>query len=87
MYSFIQSQETNKSFDEVTGIDRLLVKLEYNALSDYGRIASDYGVPSNVLDYYENLDSKAKSDELKSNFDNYEKSIFNKVERVIKGTE
>jgi len=87
MYRFIQSQKTNKSFDEVTGIDRLLVKLEYNALSDYGRIASDYGVPSNVLDYYESLDDEAKSDELKSNFDNYEKSIFNKVERVIKGTD
>jgi len=87
MYCFIQSQETNKSFDEVTGIDRLLVKLEYNALTDYGRIASDYGVPSNVLDYYENLENKAKSEELKSNFDNYEKSIFDKVEKIIKGAD
>ncbi|MDQ8005265.1 MAG: helicase-related protein [Pedobacter sp.] len=87
MYRFIQSQETNKSFDEVTGIDRLLVKLEYNALTDYGRIASDYGVPANVLDYYENLDDKAKSAKLKSNFDPYEKSIFDKVEKIIKGSD
>lgn len=83
MYRFIQSQEVSKSFDEITGIDRLLVKLEYNALTDYGRIASDYGVPSNILDYYENIDNKIMSEKIKSNFDEYEMKIFNKVEKVI----
>ncbi|WP_128331275.1 helicase-related protein [Apibacter sp. HY039] len=83
IYRFIQSQIKNKSFDEIIGIDRLLVKLEYNALTDNGRIASDFGVPSNVLDYYENIDNKIKSDKIKSIFDNYEKSIFNKVEKII----
>lgn len=87
IYRYIQSQENNKPFDDITGIDRLLVKLEYNALTDYGRIASDYGVPSNVLDYYESLENKAKSEELKSNFDNYEKSIFDKVEKIINGAD
>ncbi|WP_027372329.1 helicase-related protein [Chryseobacterium sp. UNC8MFCol] len=86
MYRFIQFKKTNKPFDEITGIDKLLVKLEYNALTDNGRIASDFGVPSNVLDYYESDDNKIKL-EIKSKFDNYEKSIFNKVEKIIKGTD
>ncbi|MCT3761619.1 helicase-related protein [Elizabethkingia anophelis] len=86
MYRFIQSQKTKKPFDEVAGIDKLLVKLEYNALTDNGRIASDFGVPSNVLDYYESDDNRRKS-EIKSKFDNYEKSIFDKVEKIIKGSD
>ncbi len=86
MYRFIQSQKTKKPFDEVAGIDKLLVKLEYNALTDNGRIASDFGVPSNILDYYESDDNKIKS-EIKSKFDNYEKSIFDKVEKIIKGSD
>lgn len=84
MYRFIQSQRDNKPFEEVTGIDRLLVKLEYNAVTEYGRIASDYGVPTNVLEYYENIENKAKANIIKTNFDKYEIDIFNKVENVIK---
>lgn len=84
MYRFIQAKENNKIFEEVTGIDRLLVKLEYNALTEYGRIASDYGVPSNILEYYENGD---KSSDIKANFDNYEMKMFQKIETIINGTD
>jgi len=84
MYRFIQSQENGKTFDEVTGIDRLLVKLEYNALTENGRIASDYGVPSSVVEYYENAD---KSKDIKANFDNYEMKIFYRIETIINGTD
>lgn len=84
MFRFIQAQENNKSFEDVTGIDKLLVKLEYNALTEYGRIASDYGVPSSVVEYYENKD---KSNDIKANFDNYELKIFDRIERIINGTD
>lgn len=84
MFRFIQSQQNNKTFEEVTGIDRLLLKLEYNAMTENGRIASDYGVPSSVLEYYEN---EEKSKDIKANFDNYEMKIFDRIETIINGTD
>ncbi len=81
MYKLSQSQKTNQKFEEISGIDRLLTKLEYNALTENGRIASDFGVPSSIVDYYESSDN-AKN--IKSQFDNYEKSIFEKVEKIIR---
>lgn len=84
MYRFIQAQENDKSFDDVAGIDRLLVKLEYNALTEDGRIASDYGVPSSIVEYYENTD---KSKDIKANLDNYEMKIFDRIETIINGTD
>ncbi|WP_413614423.1 hypothetical protein [Flavobacterium sp. N2820] len=84
MYRFIQAQDNGKEFEDVAGIDRLLVKLEYNALTENGRIASDYGVPSSVLEYYEN---EEKSKDIKANFDNYEMKIFDRIETIINGTD
>jgi hypothetical protein len=60
MYKLSQSQKTNQKFEEVSGIDRLLTKLEYNALTENGRIASDFGVPSSIVDYYESTDNACK---------------------------
>lgn len=82
MYKFIISNRNKQKFEDVMGIDKLLVKFEYNALTDEGRIASDYGVPSKVVDYYENTDRQA---EIKKGFDNYEFQSFEKVEKIIKG--
>lgn len=81
MYKFYISQNTVQNFDDVSGIDTLLLKFEYNALTDEGRIASDYGVPSNIVEYYENSNEQAK---IKAEFDNYELKSFDKVERIIK---
>lgn len=84
MYKFHLSQKTNVSFDSVSGIDVLLIKLEYNALSLEGRVASDYGVPSNIVEYYENPD---RSERIKARFDNYEQEIFNRIDRIISKTD
>ena len=84
MYKFINSQDSEElKFDDVTGIDKLLLKFEYNALTLEGRIASDYGVPSNVVKYYENKDS---SENIHRNFDSYEMGIFDKVNKIITGS-
>lgn len=80
MYKFFISNRSGQKFESVIGIDRLLVKFEYNALTDEGRIASDYGVPSNVVDYYENSDRQVY---IKNDFDNYELKSFEKVEAII----
>ena len=81
MYKLSQFKKTNQPFEEVSGLDRLLTKLEYNALTENGRIASDFGVPSSIVDYYE---STVNTENIKSQFDNYERVIFEKVEKIIK---
>ncbi len=81
MYKFIKSQEENKDFDDVSGIDKLLLKLEYNALTENGRLASDYGVPHKLLEFYENPDF---SNEIKKDFDNYENKIFKQIDNIIR---
>lgn len=80
MYKFIRSYEENKEMDDVVGIDKLLLKLEYNALTEKGRLASDYGVPYKVLEFYEDSDF---ANEIKNGFDNYENKVFNQIERII----
>ncbi|MBK8296861.1 MAG: helicase [Saprospiraceae bacterium] len=84
MYKLSQSKNTGNTFENINGIDRLLTKLEYNAITENGRIASDYGVPSSIVDYYEN---PTNSDNIKSQFDQYENGIFERVEKIIKRKE
>lgn len=81
MYKFFISQKENIEYKSVVGIDKLLLKFEYNALSDEGRIASDYGVPASIVEYYENLEEQKI---IKDSFDNYELKAFEKVEKIIK---
>ncbi|MBN1969548.1 MAG: DEAD/DEAH box helicase family protein [Candidatus Delongbacteria bacterium] len=80
MYKHYISQKHNQKFEDVSGLDKLLLKFEHNALTDEGRIASDYGVPSSVVDYYENEDRRVG---IKSKFDNYELNSFNKIDKII----
>lgn len=80
MYRFYISQKGSIKYEDATGIDKLLLKFEYNALTDEGRIASDYGVPASIVDYYENEQQRSK---IKASFDNYELIAFDKVEKII----
>lgn len=79
MYKFYRSRVENIDFENVSGIDRLLTKLEYNALTELGRKVSDYGVPSKVLQYYEN----EQGEDTKKSFDKFEIKILNSVERIV----
>ena len=78
MYKYYLSVKENKPFDQITGIDTILLKMEYNANTEKGRLVSDYGVPQKVLEYYDsNNDINTKNA-----FDSYEDRIFEKVERI-----
>lgn len=79
MYKFYLSKKENRPFNQITGIDAILLKMEYNANTERGRLASDYGVPQKVLEYYDSNNDMSKKDA----FDSYEKHIFEKVERII----
>lgn len=82
MYKFRVSQHKNEKFDDVDGIDKLLIKLEYNAFSSEARIASDYGVPQKIVDFYDSK-TASKKDEILKSFDNYEKEIYQRIKRII----
>lgn len=85
MYKYIKANEDISQIDDVTGIDKLLTKLEYNAISQKGRQISDYGVPLKVLDYYESLEEGNVNDAYltKYSFDGYENYIYDKVESLL----
>lgn len=78
MYKYYLSKQENKTFDQITGIDAILLKMEYNANTENGRLASDYGVPQKILEYYDSNNDVNK----KNAFDSYENRIFEKVERI-----
>ena len=82
MYKFYRSQVTKQPIEEVSGLDRLLTKLEYNAFTEFGRIASDFGVPTAIVNYYEDSEN---SENIKKSFDDYEIEIFKRVDKIIKG--
>lgn len=79
MYKYSQAILLNKDIDDLLGIDKLLLKLEYNAMSDKGRLASDYGAPSKIIEYYE----KNENIKIFETFDSFEKEKFSQIEKVI----
>ena len=84
MYKYIVSKEKNMPIDDVPGIDRLLRYFEYNAVSEIGRKISDYGVPSKLITYYEEMDEKkGKEKSVYESFDNYERKVFEKTKNLF----
>lgn len=79
MYKFERSKKLNKNFDNIHGIDKLLSKLEYNALTQEGRIVSDYGVTESIIKYYDSSIQQRKYVEL----DPFEQELLERVKKVI----
>lgn len=64
--------------DEVSGLGLLLRKLEYNAVNYKARRLSDFGVPFNIISYYDNDNLLVK------NFDKYEKYVDDNIQILLK---
>lgn len=79
LYKYIISVKNSIPIDNVKGIDKLLLRFEYNALTNEGRIASDYGVPSSIVEYYE----KGRKQEIRDSFDEYEYESFKRIDNII----
>ncbi|MEK3812986.1 helicase-related protein [Bacillus sp. FSL R7-0685] len=80
MYKYFISNKEQKKIEDIAGIDKLIIKFEYNAITENGRIASDYGVPSKVVDYYEESEKKLQ---IKKDFDKYELEAFERIEKIF----
>lgn len=76
LYRFHYSKIYKRNFDDVTGIKILLQKLEYNALTDIGRKLSDYGVPFELVKYYDGSVTT-------KNFDLYESYVDRRIQRLL----
>ena len=79
MYKYHQSILNNSSIDREVGIDRLLIKLEYNAVTEKGRLASDYGAPQKIIDYYE----FEENNDIKNSFDDFETEKFEQLSNIL----
>ncbi|EPG0607697.1 DEAD/DEAH box helicase family protein [Vibrio fluvialis] len=79
MYKYYLSTQLHNHMDENTGIDKLLIKLEYNATSEKGRLASDYGVPSSIIEYYD----QGENQKLIEKFDEFESKKFNIIQSIL----
>lgn len=77
LYRFHYSQVYRKDFDNVTGIQILLQRLEYNALTSTGRKLSDFGVPFELVRYYDRVVEN-------KNFDLYESYVDGKIQNLLK---
>ena len=67
-----------KEFTEVSGLDKLLVRFEYNAETLLGRRVSDIGAAQRVISYFDNLEEDPdRSKLILSRMDAYE--LENKV--------
>ena len=82
MYKYHVSLKNGISIQEVSGIDALLLRLEYNANTEKGRLASDYGVPQRIIDYYD-ADNEQAAKKIYNDFDTYEKAIFRNISLII----
>lgn len=80
LYKYLRSTKENSEI----GIDKLLAKLEYNAFSKIGKVASDYGVPYKIVEYYDSLESNPKYSELiQAKFDNFERKSFENFAKIL----
>lgn len=77
VHRFYISKIYRKNFDDVVGIQLLLQRLEYNALTESARKLSDYGVPFSLVLYYDN-ETGVK------NFDTYEQYIDNNIQKLLR---
>lgn len=65
------------NMDNVPGLGLLLQKLEYNALNPKARRLSDFGVPFNIVKFYDDGGTARKD------FDEYEEYIDNSVQSLL----
>ncbi|WP_159801830.1 helicase-related protein [Flavobacterium sp. MK4S-17] len=82
MYKYRMSVLNAQLFDDVPGLDRLLTKLEYNAFSDQAKIASDYGVPQRIIDYYDATTDRGKT-KIFNSFDPFERHVFDATRKLF----
>lgn len=78
MYRYHMSQVKNTSIDNILGLYNLIQLLEYGSVKEKAKVVNDYGVPHQIVKFYETEDKN-----IINKFDDYESLIFEKVKKIF----
>lgn len=87
LYKQNEAKRTGAALEDISGIDSLLLRLEYNADTLLGRRASDIGASFNVIQYFDIKDSyhdnQEKIDQFYNSLDDFEKYNVAKINTIL----
>ena len=84
IYKVIMMERYGNPIEEISGIDALLAKFEFNANTMQGRMVSDLGAPQRVVDYFDRLvASKRSALRIFAEMDAYEKKLTRSINNII----
>lgn len=87
LYKQYLATTLGKNVEDVSGIEALLLRLEYNADTPLGRKASDIGASFNVVRYYDAIDAAQNNSEfttkLYQGLDGFEKYSVEKLNKIL----
>lgn len=83
-YKCFISKKDNVPIEEISGLDLLLHKLEYQSETILGRLASDAGASPNVINYYDQKgQNEDKATKLYDRLDEYEKYNAEEIRMIV----
>lgn len=87
MYKNYESVRTGKTLDEISGIEALLLRLEYCADTQLGRKASDIGASFKVVNYYDTKERfKGHAEMIEKTYnelDDFEKYNVARIDEIL----
>lgn len=87
LYKNCMAVRFNKTVNDVSGIEALLLRLEYNADTMLGRRASDVGASFKVIKYYDTIDSflgqQEVIDQAFNQLDEFEKNNVLRINKIL----
>ncbi|WP_302979421.1 helicase-related protein [Paraprevotella clara] len=87
LYKHFEATSEGVNIDEVSGIEALLLRLEYSADTKLGRRVSDIGASFKVVEYYDakenNPENQNMIKRLYNHLDDFEKYNVSKIEQIL----
>lgn len=87
LYKHFEATNEGINIDEVSGIEALLLRLEYSADTKLGRRVSDIGASFKVVEYYDAKENNPDNQDIIRQFynrlDDFEKSSVSKIEKIL----
>lgn len=87
LYKHFEATSEGVDIDKVSGIEALLLRLEYSADTKLGRQVSDIGTSFKVVEYYDakenNPDNPNMIRKLYDSLDDFEKYSISKIEQIL----
>lgn len=87
LYKHFEATNKGLNIDEVSGIEALLLRLEYSADTKLGRQVSDIGASFKVVEYYDAKENNPENQnlirQLYNHLDDFEKYSVLKIERIL----